>query len=447
MASTKIYGIDLGTTNSTVSYNGELLTGLVASVANVKEQVAGNDLRRDFDYTISRSFKTSISLGDEGIESVEASALVLKELIQEVKKNTGETMQRVVISVPASFNSNERTATIKAANKAGLTVVDLVSEPTAAAIKYNKGKKALTVIYDLGGGTFDISVIDNRTGVYSVRGTDGCKIGGTDLDNEIQKLVRIKSGMVKHRIKRSDLPLIVGICEDAKIRIQKEMSDVVIDMTHFEYCNSRPEVVLTVEEYMQLTGLVFKRTIDMTKKVISSTISKGEEFNIVMVGGSSRCPFLRQLLEIEVEHEIAPVDYDPDTIVAEGTGYYALLKERGDISELLQEITKAFGIELENGAVKQIIPADSKLPVKAITRIVNATNSAGLSLRVYQGNNLLASQNSYVGTMDFTYKTPQVAGEGEVFVEMLVDTSGVLKLTARESLEEEQTMTLRFLQC
>lgn len=443
----KIYGIDLGTTNSAVSYAGEMLTGLVASVADVRARVAGNELRRDFASQISRAFKTSISLGDEGIEPVEASALVLKSLVEEVKKNTGETMRDVVISVPAAFNSNERTATIKAATKIGLNVVDLVSEPTAAALKFNKDKKALTVIYDLGGGTFDISVIDNRTGVYAVRGTDGTKLGGVDLDNEIQKLVRIKSGMVKHRIKVSDIPLITGMCEDAKIRMQKEMEDIVIDMSHFEYCGSAPQVTLTVHEYMQLVGLVFKETIDMTKNVIASSICDGEDYKMVMVGGSTHDPFLRKLVEVELEHDIEPVDYDPDTIVAEGAGYYALLKEQGVISELLQEITKGFGIELENGAIKQIIAPDSKVPVRGVTRIVNASNAEGLSLRVYQGNHLLASQNQYVGTMDFTYREPQVAGEGEVYLEMSVDTNGVLELSAREALEEEQKVTLRFLQC
>lgn len=440
----KIYGIDLGTTNSAVSYAGKLVTDLVASVADVNKGIAGNELRRNFDSTISRSFKTSISLGDEGIEPVEASALVLKDLKKEVLKNTGEEMKDVVISVPASFDSNERTATIKAAEIAGLHVVGLVSEPTAAALQYNRGKRGLTVVYDLGGGTFDISVIDNRSGYYVVKGTDGCKLGGADLDNELQKYIRNKSGMAKHRIRMSDLSLIVGICEDAKIQIQKTKQDVDIDMSHFEYCGSKPVVTLTVDEYVQIEAMVFNRTIEMTKHVIDSCICDGEDYKLVMVGGSTRCPFLRKFVEIELEHEAEPITYNPDTIVAEGAGYYAKLKETNSIDEMIQEITKGFGIQLEDGRIRPIILPDSKIPTKAIARFTNAENATGLSLRIYQGNDILAKYNSYVGTMEFKYKNPMPADEGEVYVELSIDTNGILQVIAREPLQEAQKVTLRF---
>lgn len=445
--SNKIYGIDLGTTNSLVAYGDKLLTGLVASVADVKNRKAGNSLRRNFDYTLSRSFKTSISLGDEGIEPVEASALVLQELVDEVKKNTGETMRDVVISVPAAFNSNERTATVKAANKIGLNVVSLVSEPTAAALQYNRGKRGLTVVYDLGGGTFDVSVIDNRSGYYTVKGTDGCKLGGADLDNELQKFIRIKSGMAKHRVKMSDLSLIVGICEDAKIEIQKTRKDVEIDMSHFEYCGSKPTVTLTVEEYAKIEGMVFNRTLTMMKDIINSCICEGEDYKIVMVGGSTRCPFLRKLAEISLEHPIEEVTYNPDTIVAEGAGYFAKLKETNSVEEMIQEITKGFGVQMEDGRIRPIIPPNSKIPTKGILRVKNSIDATSMSLRIYQGNDILPQYNSYVGTMEFKYKKPMLADEGEVFVRLVIDDNGILQVIAREPLQEEQKVTLRFRGC
>lgn len=445
--SKKIYGIDLGTTNSVVAYGDELLTDLVASVADVKNRKAGNSLRRNFDYTLSRSFKTSISLGDEGIEPLEASSLVLQELVNQVKAKTGETMRDVVISVPAAFDSNERTATVKAASKIGLNVVSLVSEPTAAALQYNRGRRGLTVVYDLGGGTFDVSVIDNRSGYYMVKGTDGCKLGGSDLDNEIQKFVRIKSGMAKHRVKVSDLSLIVGICEDAKLEIQRTMKDVVIDMSHFEYCGSKPTVTLTVEEYVQLEGLVFNRTIEMTKEVIKNCICDGEKYRIVLVGGSTRCPFLRKIVEVALEHPIEKVTYNPDTIVAEGAGYFAKLKETDSINEMIQEITKGFGIQMEDGRIRPIIPPNSKIPTKGILRVKNAEDATGMQLRIYQGNDIIAKYNSYVGTMEFKYKEPMPAGEGEVFVQLVIDENGILQVIAREPLQEEQKVTLRFRGC
>lgn len=447
MANTKIYGIDLGTTNSLVSYNGELITGLVPSVANVMKKEAGIKFKYDVSDEISRSFKPSMGLGVEGLEAVEASSLVLKDLQKCVKETTGEDMKRVVISVPASFNSNERKATIKAANKIGLVVEDIVSEPTAAAIKYNSGNKGIVVVYDLGGGTFDISVVDNRTGVYTVRGTEGCKVGGVDLDNAIQQLVRAKSGMKTHRIKRSDLSKLSSICENAKIQIQKERKDIEIDMSQFDYCDSTPVVKLTVQEYVMLIGITFGETIKMTQEVISSSIAKGEEYKIVLVGGSTRCPYLRALVETRIQHELEPITYDPDTIVAEGVGLYARLKETGRVLEMVQEITKAFGLEMSDGTIKAIVPANSKLPVKCVTRVVNSTNATGMSLNIYQGNNIMANLNSYVGTLNYKYSTPKQEGEGELYVTLYIDTDGILEVTAREPLLEGQSTELMISKC
>ena len=176
----KIYGIDLGTTNSLLGLGDRLLTGLVPSVVNLQTGKAGKDVLEDM--SAARSFKCDISMSKEGQLSVSASSRVLRQLVKE----SGEDVQDVVISVPAYFSDNQRHATIKAAELAGLSVVGLINEPTAAAIYASKSRKALSLVYDLGGGTFDVSVVDSRFGDYDVQATDGCILGGDNFDANIR---------------------------------------------------------------------------------------------------------------------------------------------------------------------------------------------------------------------------------------------------------------------
>lgn len=182
----KIYGIDLGTTNSVLGLGDQLLTGLVPSVVDLRTGNAGNDVLEEM--SAARSFKCDISLSKEGQLSVSASSRVLRQLVKE----SGESVERVVISVPAYFSDNQRQATIKAAQLAGLDVVGLINEPTAAAIYASKSRQALSLVFDLGGGTFDVSVVDSRFGDYDVQANLMCM--NYDLPLTEKAKLQIESG-------------------------------------------------------------------------------------------------------------------------------------------------------------------------------------------------------------------------------------------------------------
>ena len=171
------YGIDLGTTNSLIGHNGNVESGLVPSIVDMQAHKAGESERNN--YNTLRGFKTSMTTDQGGFEAIVASSEVLKEL----KRVSGLTSKvDVVISVPAYFNNSQRLATIKAADIAGMSVKALINEPTAAAMAISRGKQGTSVVFDLGGGTFDISVIQSENNKYRVIATDGCILGGNDFE-------------------------------------------------------------------------------------------------------------------------------------------------------------------------------------------------------------------------------------------------------------------------
>ena len=220
----KIYGIDLGTTNSGIAYAGQMIGGLVPSIVDLGEKRAGEHLREKFDTV--RSFKVDISCGAEGKTSIAASSVVLRELVNQVYATTGETVEEVVVAVPAFFSDNQRQATRQAAELIGLTVRGLINEPTAAAIYYNKDLRKVAVIYDLGGGTFDVSVIDSRLGMYDIQATDGIILGGDDLDNNLRNFIVKRAKVKLHKLTSQDRLRLKQKCEQAKIQIQKERQDI-----------------------------------------------------------------------------------------------------------------------------------------------------------------------------------------------------------------------------
>lgn len=429
----EIYGIDLGTTNSLLGLSGQLLTGLVPSVVDLSTGKAGVSEYENMSAT--RSFKIDISLAKQGDISVAASARVLRQLVQE----SGHSVRDVVISVPAYFSDDQRQATRKAAEVAGLNVVSLINEPTAAAIYHSRDKKELTVIFDLGGGTFDVSVVDTRCGDYDVQATDGCILGGDNFDKAIMKHVIKQAGIKMHHFWPEDMVRLQHICSKAKVKLQESQEAVEIDLTSY----NAGTYVLTVDTYVDIMKHVFAQAISKTRFVITDAIPAGEPYAVVMVGGSTHCPYLQKWVAEELQHEVAPITYDPDRIVALGASVYAQMVADGTAEAYVSDVTKALVLGLHGGMVKELIPRNSKVPIQETTVVINPLETDELTLNLYQGDAPLASQNEHIGQLIYNYGRVVPPGEGEVIVSISVAADGVIKFSCKELLKPPVEITLR----
>lgn len=421
----KIYGIDLGTTNSLLGCGDELLTGLVPSVVDLQTGMAGKEVLEDM--SASRSFKCDISLSKEGQLSVSASSRVLRQLVKE----SGADVHRVVISVPAYFSDNQRQATIKAAQLAGLEVVGLINEPTAAAIYASRSRKALSLVYDLGGGTFDVSVVDSRFGDYDVQATDGCILGGDNFDANIRRWV-IKQGAIKvHHLSQEDLTRLKWDCSKLKIRVQQSQKDEELDLSSY----GAGRVCMTTQIYTEIMKLTFSETIIKAKKVLGEAVPVGESYDLVMVGGSTRCPFLREWVAKEMGQKPVDMFYDPDKIVAQGAALYAQMLNDGTAHVQVSDVTKALSIEMADGSARVLIQRNSKIPVQETTVVYNSVASDSLQLNLYQGDSVLASQNELIGQLIYSYGSVIPAWEGEVIVGITVEVDGTIHFSCKELLK------------
>lgn len=419
-----IYGIDLGTTNSLLGVGDKLLTGLVPSIVDLDTHSAGINEKENV--SAVRSFKVDISMGDEGLESVLASAEVLKEL----KRQAGLKGEiQAVITVPAEFDDNQRKATMRAAELASIDVVALVNEPTAAALYITKGKKKVTVVFDLGGGTFDVSVIDSRFGNYDVQYSAGnAHIGGDNFDALIlSHLLRLGKIQVFRLNKVQQLKMKL-LATEVKIRMQKERKNIDVDLREF----GGPVVTVEESSYVSLMKKAFMKCIVLMHQVLDMSMSAGEKFDMVLVGGSTRCPYLKEWIAREIGQEPVDFTYDPDKAVAYGAALYAQMWESGEVNYMVSDITKALSIGLVDGSVQNIIPSNSKVPIEEEVMLTNPEDSECLDIALYQGDSGIAANNYYIGNLIYDYGRTVKKYCGSVLVTVSVGASGTVMLSCKE---------------
>lgn len=436
----RIYGIDLGTTNSAVALDGELITNLVPSIADLQTKKAGETLRKDF--SAERSFKINISQGDEGRISREATALIFAELIN-LCKEKGHDLKDAVISVPAYFTSNQRLATKEAAESVGIKVHATANEPTVAAMEYSRDSNTLAVVFDLGGGTFDISVIDSRMATYDVLATDGIVVGGDNFDTELSRAVIKGCGVKLHKLGSEDVTRLKWVCSEAKLNLQKsgETQNIVLDFLT-EKQTAQSSFPLTMDTYLSIMKSTFNKCLVTTKRVIEKSIDSFEDYELLFVGGSTRCPYLRAWIEQELDHKQREQTYNPDTVVALGAAHYASLIENGELEYMVSDVTKAIGIRKVDGTIARIIHAGSKLPAEETAMLTNPEACKGLNLDVYQGDSLMSDSNQFLGTLRYEFGEYREAMTSNVKVTLTVDISGILKVKAEELFKESQEITL-----
>lgn len=429
-----IYGIDLGTTNSLIGlHSAGYLSEIVPSCVDIESGDAGRAYYDD--PGAARSFKVDMSMGTEGIRPRIASRYVLEAL----KFVAPDNPEDVVISVPAYFSESQRMATMSAAKEAGLNVRALVNEPTAAAMYIAQDKRGLFVVYDLGGGTFDCSIIDSRFGAFDVQATDGCKIGGDNFDINIMKYF-LKNGRVPiQRLNKDARFEIQHYATAMKIQMQKQRIPLKADLTQWGgIC-----LDFTPEIYVQLMKLSFSDTITCMKKLLAAWIPSTERYDILLVGGSTHCPYLCEWIEEVTGQKPNELTYDPDRVVAQGAALYADLLERGVLHTQVSDVTKQLGIGLWDGTISVIVPANSKVPLSIEKMFTNNIEGDKLELDLYQGQGAMIQDNECIGTLIYDYGQVMAPRDGQVIVNLVIDSSGLITLTAKNLLGAAQTITIK----
>ncbi len=432
-----IYGIDLGTTYSLLSlYNpniqkSENITSLVPSVVDLNTGEAG--LEKLYTENIISSFKINMTTEEIGKVPIKASACVLRKLASYMVE------KRAVISVPAYFSDPQRKATLKSAELAGIKVESLINEPTAAAIYYNKDNKDCSVIYDLGGGTFDTTVIDSRYGVYDVNVTRGRILGGDDLNKALLRRLYKKCGAKQHRLDDIMQLQMLAAVEQMKLEIQK-YGYATLEFPEYSSAFDKTEFEMEAGEYKEIVKAVFGTTLIELRTVIASSGYKADDLKLILVGGSTRDPYLVDLIKTVKEPE--PLTYNPDMIVAEGAAYYAYLLEQGVAHQMVSDVTKGLSIELSDGYVQSIIPENQKIPVHNSVILRNSITSDKLVVNLLQGNSGIAKNNVCIGKIIYDYGVVKEAGKGQVTITVNISADGVIKLSVKAPLKKSQELSI-----
>lgn len=417
-----IYGIDLGTTNSLIGCNGELIGSSVPSIVNMETGNAGADEYLNF--TALRNFKTSMMAETAGLRAMKASACVLKEL----KRIAGVTgPMDAVISVPAYFSDSQRIATRAAAKEAGINTVALINEPTAAAIVISGGKDGVYIVFDLGGGTFDISVVECKNGAYRVLATDGCILGGKDLDSALLTAIAADSGLNWRILDDKNMCKAKG----AKVIMQQHLDKSPVSISFEEYGS---EYYLTYDTYEKCMKSVFEKAILLTQNVISEANIDIASADFYFVGGSTRCPFLREWVTERLGVRVAPITYDPEAIVAEGAVKYAGLIASGTAHKFLDDVTKQIGIKLHGELLDIIVPKNTHLPYKNDYIFIASTEKAvsEVSFGIYTGDSVIASECTNIGEMTLKFENVMPAGLSIFGVKVEVDLDQNVDITVDE---------------
>ncbi|WP_379546802.1 molecular chaperone DnaK [Qipengyuania sp. DSG2-2] len=499
----KVIGIDLGTTNSCVAVmdggkpkvvensEGARTTPSIVAFTKDSERLIGQPAKRQavtnpdntlfaikrligrrfddpltkkdmelvpYDIVKGKTGDAWVKAGGEEYSPSQISAFILQKMKETAESYLGETVTQAVITVPAYFNDAQRQATKDAGQIAGLEVLRIINEPTAAALAYGMDKEdgKTIAVYDLGGGTFDVSVLEIGDGVFEVKSTNGDTfLGGEDFDNAIVEYLAEAFKKKENMDLRTD-KLALQRLKEAAEKAKIELSSSAQTEVNLPFITARMEggastplhlvETLTRSKLEQLVGDLIKRTLEPSKKALADAGLAAKDIDeVILVGGMTRMPKVREVVE-EFFGKKPNTGVNPDEVVAMGAAIQAGVLQ-GDVKDvLLLDVTPlSLGIETLGGVFTRMIDRNTTIPTKKSQTYSTAEdNQQAVTIRVFQGEREMAADNKLLGNFDLVGIPPAPRGVPQVEVTFDIDANGIVNVSAKDKgTGKEQTIKIQ----